>query len=257
MNITADCSKTGKSMNRKRMLLSLPLSLLILPPLLAGNPGLYYPLFWLAALLLSPFFTAPLLAGESASGTDLLLLTGPLTDRALLFRLLKKGAVSLGSLFILPVTFMSLIRLAGGEDPGKILFFLPLFTGGIFFLAALGLAVSSFCHRPGRAWFFSYAILLPLISFPLFCLAGQIPCLKDIFPLPFFSSAFLYSVLSGNRPHFSRLEKGRSHTEEKDCPPRSVSADSDRHDFHPRRNGFDLLRPDKAEPRNGKGNTAA
>ena len=149
-------------MIRKKILLSLPLLLFLLPPFLSGNPGLYYPLIWLAVILLTPFFTVPLLAGEAAAGTDLLLLTGPQSDRRLLKNLLGNGSLSLGGLFILPLVIMALLLAAGGEDGGKILFVFPLIAGEILLATALGLAVSALCSRTAVAWFLTYLILLPL-----------------------------------------------------------------------------------------------
>jgi hypothetical protein len=150
------------SMNKRRILFSLPLLVLIIPSYISGQSGLLFPLLWLAALLLTPFFTAPLLAGETARGTDIHILTQPLTDKEIILRLYRKGISAFLPYFLLPLCGGSLALLFMGIDVGTIFVSMLTMGGGILLFTSVGLAVSLYCGRIVSAWLLTYALLLPL-----------------------------------------------------------------------------------------------
>ncbi|MDC7222717.1 MAG: Gldg family protein [Spirochaetales bacterium] len=153
-------------MNKRSLFLSLPLLLLNLPVLMSGQTGLLFPLLWLTALLITPFFTAPLVAGEVGRGTDLLLLTQPLTDRELIRRLYRRGCIAFLNFLLIPTIAAALVLLFYRVDGGTILLSLLTMVGGVFLFTAIGLVLSFAGRKSVMAWLFTYLILLPLNFFP-------------------------------------------------------------------------------------------
>ncbi|MDC7220969.1 MAG: Gldg family protein [Spirochaetales bacterium] len=184
-------------MNKRNLLLSLLILPVHLLALFSGEGGLVFPLLWLTALLLSPLFTAPLVAGERAGGTDLLLFTGPYTDEELLFRLFRKGASSFLSFMLIPSLTACLILLGFSVDGGRILLSLLTMGVGVLIFTGIGLALSAFTSRIVTAWLLSYAVLLPLNFLPFAFPRWTDPLFSGYLPLAVPFLAGLVLVLSG------------------------------------------------------------
>ncbi len=170
-------------MSKKPLLFSPLLLLPVIPPFLAGQGGLLFPLLSLCALVLTPLFTAPLLAGERSRGTDLLLLTGPFSDGELLARLFRRGAGPFLLLFSLPGGIAALLRLVGGDDGGGVILSCLTLAGEILVFTALGLGLSALCGRTVTAWILTYLILFPLNALPFLLPRWTDPLFNGYLPL--------------------------------------------------------------------------
>jgi hypothetical protein len=205
-------------MKSKHILLSPLILIPLLPSLINGRTGLLFPSLWLTALMMTPLFTAPLIAGERSRGTDLLLLTRPLSDGKLIRQLFLQAAKPFLLLFTLPLITASLFRFITGDDPGAVLLTCLVLPGGILIFTGLGLVISALASRTVTAWILSYLVLLPLtFSPPLFprwtdpLFSGYIPLSAVLaFPLlVFWSLAAARLVLARFREDRSRKGQGK------------------------------------------------
>lgn len=148
--------------------------LIVLPLItLVGGAGIFvgdmnyaFSLVWFALLFISPFVTAPLVAGEYDGGTDALLLSLPLSDNALALGLLRRSLRVLMTSLLPTIVLFGLLLAFRKYDTGQYIASLFGLGLGTLYLAAGGLFLSSCFNRTVTAWLATLLFQAPLFLIP-------------------------------------------------------------------------------------------
>jgi hypothetical protein len=148
-------------------ILIISLSLIVLNILMfRTDMNLTMSLFWIILLFLSPFYTAPLVAGEWNSGSDSLLFTLPFSDRKTTLYLFFKGFIPLVKITTPIMAGLVPLILIKSEDFGQ---FAASWSGillGTALLTASGLCISLMFKKTASAWFFIIIFQGVIFLFP-------------------------------------------------------------------------------------------
>src|SRR5439155_737299 len=157
--------------------------------------SLFFGMQYLAVFLLTPIYTAGVIAEEKDRRTLDLLLTTRLTNREIVAGLLASRLATLGLIFLTILPVLSLMEFLGGVDPKLVLAGFLITGAAIITNGSMCMLVSLFSQNATRALIGSYVCTLLVSGFwvPI-----AVSFLNTPDPITTFEDAAVFAIVSGS-----------------------------------------------------------